>query len=219
MQPTSAAMPYMVVASSHLTTHPQGAYKCVTCRCHLNFHRRVTYTATSSQAAGSGRSGHHQHHVIMSYNNRAIISSTGATLASPDDQISVSSPYDDCNRGGESSFYAKLEMDKVPKSESAAEFDSPFGDENSLTSITLLPDALFSTSKTSSKRNKRETRERNKEIKIKREQQVIGRGKVQLKRIDDKIRRQVTFSKWRTELMKKAHELSVLYGVDVGLVI
>ncbi|KAB2635346.1 transcription factor CAULIFLOWER A-like [Pyrus ussuriensis x Pyrus communis] len=47
----------------------------------------------------------------------------------------------------------------------------------------------------------------------------MGRGKVQLKRIDDKIRRQVTFSKRRTGLMKKARELSVLCGVEVGLVI
>ncbi|TQD72741.1 hypothetical protein C1H46_041732 [Malus baccata] len=47
----------------------------------------------------------------------------------------------------------------------------------------------------------------------------MGRGKVQLKRIDDKIRRQVTFSKRRTGLIKKARELSVLCGVDVGLVI
>ncbi|XP_024183394.1 truncated transcription factor CAULIFLOWER A isoform X1 [Rosa chinensis] len=47
----------------------------------------------------------------------------------------------------------------------------------------------------------------------------MGRGKVQLKRIEDKIRRQVTFSKRRTGLMKKARELSVLCGVEVGLII
>ncbi|XP_068345556.1 MADS-box transcription factor 14-like [Pyrus communis] len=47
----------------------------------------------------------------------------------------------------------------------------------------------------------------------------MGRGKVQLKRIDDKIRRQVTFSKRRSGLIKKARELSVLCGVEVGLVI
>ncbi|KAK9925533.1 hypothetical protein M0R45_033855 [Rubus argutus] len=47
----------------------------------------------------------------------------------------------------------------------------------------------------------------------------MGRGKVQLKRIEDKIRRQVTFSKRRSGLMKKARELSVLCGVEVGLII
>ncbi|XP_020414814.1 truncated transcription factor CAULIFLOWER A isoform X1 [Prunus persica] len=47
----------------------------------------------------------------------------------------------------------------------------------------------------------------------------MGRGKVQLKRIDDKIRRQVTFSKRRSGLIKKARELSVLCSVEVGLII
>ncbi|XP_050105436.1 truncated transcription factor CAULIFLOWER A-like [Malus sylvestris] len=47
----------------------------------------------------------------------------------------------------------------------------------------------------------------------------MGRGKVELKLIDDKLRRQVTFSKRRSGLIKKARELSVLCGVEVGLVI
>nr|ABO61200.1 MADS-domain protein [Geum rupestre] len=47
----------------------------------------------------------------------------------------------------------------------------------------------------------------------------MGRGKVQLKRIENKIRRQVTFSKRRSGLIKKAKELSVLCGVEVGLII
>ncbi|XP_048433686.1 truncated transcription factor CAULIFLOWER A-like [Pyrus x bretschneideri] len=47
----------------------------------------------------------------------------------------------------------------------------------------------------------------------------MGRGKVQLKPIADKIRRQVTFSKRRSGLIKKARELSVLCSVEVGLVI
>ncbi|KAJ0580463.1 putative transcription factor MADS-type1 family [Helianthus annuus] len=36
------------------------------------------------------------------------------------------------------------------------------------------------------------------------------RGKVTLKRIENKINRQVTFSKRRSGLLKKAHEISVL---------
>ncbi|KAB2603432.1 flowering locus C-like protein [Pyrus ussuriensis x Pyrus communis] len=47
----------------------------------------------------------------------------------------------------------------------------------------------------------------------------MGRGKVELKLIDNKLRRQVTFSKRRSGLIKKARELSVLCGVEVGLVI
>ncbi|KAL8214747.1 hypothetical protein R6Q57_004196 [Mikania cordata] len=45
----------------------------------------------------------------------------------------------------------------------------------------------------------------------------MGRGKVELKRIEDKVSRQVSFTKRRNGVMKKAHELSVLCDVDVAL--
>ncbi|XP_042044705.1 agamous-like MADS-box protein AGL8 homolog [Salvia splendens] len=45
------------------------------------------------------------------------------------------------------------------------------------------------------------------------------RGKVVLKRIENKVNQQVTFSKRRTGLLKKAHEISVLCDADVGLMI
>nr|XP_043608046.1 agamous-like MADS-box protein AP1 isoform X2 [Erigeron canadensis] len=45
----------------------------------------------------------------------------------------------------------------------------------------------------------------------------MGRGKVELKRISDKSSRQVSFSKRRNGLMKKAHELAVLCDVDLAL--
>ncbi|KAJ4838120.1 Agamous-like MADS-box protein ap1 [Turnera subulata] len=47
----------------------------------------------------------------------------------------------------------------------------------------------------------------------------MGRGRVQLKRIENKINRQVTFSKRRTGLLKKAHEISVLCDAEVALII
>ncbi|KAJ0585827.1 putative transcription factor MADS-MIKC family [Helianthus annuus] len=47
----------------------------------------------------------------------------------------------------------------------------------------------------------------------------MGRGKVTLKRIENKINRQVTFSKRRSGLLKKAHEISVLCDVDVALIV
>nr|ASM90855.1 AP1 [Lonicera macranthoides] len=47
----------------------------------------------------------------------------------------------------------------------------------------------------------------------------MGRGKVQLKRIENKINRQVTFSKRRGGLLKKAHEISVLCDADVALIV
>ncbi|KAK9145075.1 hypothetical protein Sjap_004978 [Stephania japonica] len=45
------------------------------------------------------------------------------------------------------------------------------------------------------------------------------RGKTQVKRIENTASRQVTFSKRRNGLMKKAYELSVLCDVNVGLIV
>nr|POF03599.1 isoform 2 of agamous-like mads-box protein agl3 [Quercus suber] len=47
----------------------------------------------------------------------------------------------------------------------------------------------------------------------------MGRGRVELKRIENKINRQVTFAKRRTGLLKKAYELSVLCDAEVALII
>ncbi|MED6116753.1 Agamous-like MADS-box protein ap1, partial [Stylosanthes scabra] len=47
----------------------------------------------------------------------------------------------------------------------------------------------------------------------------MGRGKVELKQIENKINRQVTFSKRRTGLRKKAHEISVLCDAQVALIV
>ncbi|XP_020692571.1 truncated transcription factor CAULIFLOWER D isoform X3 [Dendrobium catenatum] len=47
----------------------------------------------------------------------------------------------------------------------------------------------------------------------------MGRGRVQLRRIENKIKRQVTFSKRRSGLLKKAHEISVLCDADVALIV
>ncbi|CAI9785065.1 unnamed protein product [Fraxinus pennsylvanica] len=47
----------------------------------------------------------------------------------------------------------------------------------------------------------------------------MGRKKLEIKRIEDKSARQVTFSKRRNGLLKKAKELAVLCDVEVGVVI
>nr|AIZ95418.1 MADS22 [Apostasia odorata] len=47
----------------------------------------------------------------------------------------------------------------------------------------------------------------------------MGRGRVELKRIENKINRQVTFSKRRNGIMKKAYELSVLCDAEIALII
>ncbi|XP_062167923.1 agamous-like MADS-box protein AGL18 isoform X2 [Alnus glutinosa] len=47
----------------------------------------------------------------------------------------------------------------------------------------------------------------------------MGRGKIEIKRIDNLNSRQVTFSKRRTGLLKKAKELSVLCDAEVAVVI
>jgi len=45
------------------------------------------------------------------------------------------------------------------------------------------------------------------------------RGKTELKRIENATSRQVTFSKRRNGLLKKAFELSVLCDAEVGLIV
>ncbi|NP_001388783.1 MADS-box transcription factor 30 [Zea mays] len=47
----------------------------------------------------------------------------------------------------------------------------------------------------------------------------MGRGKVEMRRVENRVSRQVTFSKRRKGLLKKADELAVLCGVDVGVVV
>nr|BAK09617.1 MADS-box transcription factor [Cyclamen persicum] len=47
----------------------------------------------------------------------------------------------------------------------------------------------------------------------------MGRRKLEIKRIEDKSSRQVTFSKRRNGLIKKARELSVLCEADVSLLV
>ncbi|TKY51237.1 MADS-box transcription factor 6 [Spatholobus suberectus] len=47
----------------------------------------------------------------------------------------------------------------------------------------------------------------------------MGRGKVVVERIQNKINRQVTFSKRRNGLLKKAFELSVLCDAEIALII
>ncbi|CAL1413565.1 unnamed protein product [Linum trigynum] len=47
----------------------------------------------------------------------------------------------------------------------------------------------------------------------------MGRKKVEMKRIENKSSRQVTFSKRRSGLIKKAREISVLCDVQVALVV
>ncbi|KAK7295532.1 hypothetical protein RJT34_18442 [Clitoria ternatea] len=47
----------------------------------------------------------------------------------------------------------------------------------------------------------------------------MGRGRVELKRIENKINRQVTFAKRRNGLLKKAYELSVLCEAEVALIV
>lgn len=47
----------------------------------------------------------------------------------------------------------------------------------------------------------------------------MGRGKILIKRIDNTTSRQVTFSKRRSGLLKKARELSILCDAVVGLIV
>ncbi|KAM0936872.1 putative transcription factor MADS-type1 family [Dioscorea sansibarensis] len=46
----------------------------------------------------------------------------------------------------------------------------------------------------------------------------MGRAKLQIKRIESMMNRQVTFSKRRNGLLKKVYELSILCDIDIALV-
>lgn len=47
----------------------------------------------------------------------------------------------------------------------------------------------------------------------------MGRGKIVIRRIDDTASRQITFSKRRSGLLKKAKELAILCDAEVGVLI
>ncbi|KAK4481318.1 hypothetical protein RD792_012203 [Penstemon davidsonii] len=47
----------------------------------------------------------------------------------------------------------------------------------------------------------------------------MGRGKIEVKRIENNTSRQVTFSKRKAGLFKKTHELSVLCDANIGLIV
>ena len=48
---------------------------------------------------------------------------------------------------------------------------------------------------------------------------IMGRRKIKIERVKDSNTRQVTFSKRRTGLFKKANELSILCGAEVAIVV
>lgn len=51
------------------------------------------------------------------------------------------------------------------------------------------------------------------------ERKKMGRGKIEIKRIENLNSRQVTFSKRRNGLLKKAKELSVLCDAEVAVIV
>lgn len=50
-------------------------------------------------------------------------------------------------------------------------------------------------------------------------QRKLGRGRIEIKRIENTTNRQVTFCKRRNGLLKKAYELSVLCDAEVALIV
>lgn len=47
----------------------------------------------------------------------------------------------------------------------------------------------------------------------------MGRGKIEIKRIENKTSRQVTFCKRRNGLLKKAYELAILCDAEIALIV
>ncbi|XP_064965203.1 agamous-like MADS-box protein MADS1 isoform X1 [Musa acuminata AAA Group] len=58
-----------------------------------------------------------------------------------------------------------------------------------------------------------------KEASVQRTSTKMGRGKIEIKRIENTTNRQVTFCKRRNGLLKKAYELSVLCDAEVALIV
>ncbi|KAI0501271.1 hypothetical protein KFK09_016215 [Dendrobium nobile] len=54
---------------------------------------------------------------------------------------------------------------------------------------------------------------------VRKKRQSMGRQKIAMKRIENEEARQVCFSKRRTGLFKKATELSILCGAEIGIVV
>ncbi|XP_018437862.2 protein TRANSPARENT TESTA 16-like isoform X2 [Raphanus sativus] len=53
----------------------------------------------------------------------------------------------------------------------------------------------------------------------KKKRREMGRGKIEIKKIENRTARQVTFSKRRSGVIKKANELSVLCDAHIGLIV
>jgi hypothetical protein len=63
-------------------------------------------------------------------------------------------------------------------------------------------------------------RERERERPLaRRNEEDMGRGKIEIQRIENRTNRQVTFSKRRSGLVKKTGELGILCDADVGLIV
>ncbi len=65
----------------------------------------------------------------------------------------------------------------------------------------------------------RENRDEDELEEERKEVEVMGRGKIEIKKIENPTSRQVTFSKRRGGLLKKAHELAVLCDAEVALIV
>lgn len=62
-------------------------------------------------------------------------------------------------------------------------------------------------------------KKKKKKEKKERERETMGRGKIEIKKIENVNSRQVTFSKRRGGLLKKARELSILCDAQVAVII
>ena len=67
--------------------------------------------------------------------------------------------------------------------------------------------------------NDRSNESTNNSTKRKRNKKTLGRVKIKMAYIDNKIRRYTTFSKRKTGIMKKAYELATLTGTEVMLLV
>ncbi|KAJ4700763.1 MADS-box transcription factor [Melia azedarach] len=78
----------------------------------------------------------------------------------------------------------------------------------------LLSHLLYFASKKKEEKLRKEEEEEER-----REKEVMGRGKIEIKRIENSSNRQVTYSKRRNGIIKKAKEITVLCDAKVSLII
>lgn len=89
----------------------------------------------------------------------------------------------------------------------------------SLASFLYVHPSIFNSPLTPLEINNTKDRKKREEKRKKKKKIEMGRGKIEIKRIENSSNRQVTYSKRKNGILKKAKEISVLCDAQVSLII